>query len=313
MEKMLVVVFENEKKAFEGTRALANLDFEGSIAIHAQAVIQKNQDGTVSMKQAEDDFPVRTVGGTAIGSLIGLLGGPIGLGIGAAVGATTGMVADVYVAGVDEDFLADVAAKLTPGKVAVVADISEEWVTPLDTRMEALGGVVFRTVRQDFEAEQRAKEIAALNAEIAELKAEVSQAKAERKANIQAKIDDLNRKLQAKLDQAKQRSEQLDKETDAKVKALQTKLKNAPHETKTAINDRISEIRNRYEQSVATLRSTTANKLRKAAAKLDKASQGFRLDFCSRLWASRVHGGSPRCIKFRPGRPALLAEVSLAR
>ncbi len=272
MEKMLVVVFENEKKAFEGTRALANLDFEGSIAIHAQAVIQKNQDGTVSMKQVEDEFPVRTLGGTAIGSLIGLLGGPIGLGIGAAVGATTGMVADVYVAGVDEDFLTDIAATLTPGKVAVVADINEEWVTPLDTRMEALGGIVFRTVRQDFEAEQRAKEIAALNAEIAELKAEAAQAKAERKAKIQAKIDDLNRKLQAKLDQAKQRSEQLDKETDAKVKALETKLKNAPHETKTAINNRIAEIRNRYEQSVATLRSTTAKQLRKAAAKLDKAS-----------------------------------------
>ena len=89
MEKMLVVVFENEKKAFEGTRALADLDLEGSIAVHAEAVIQKNQDGTVSMKQGEDDFPVRTVGGTAIGSLIGLLGGPVGFGIGAAIGATT--------------------------------------------------------------------------------------------------------------------------------------------------------------------------------------------------------------------------------
>ena len=67
MEKMLVVVFYNEKKAFEGTRALADLDFEGNIAVYAEAVIQKNQDGTVSMKHEEDDFPVRTVGGTAIG------------------------------------------------------------------------------------------------------------------------------------------------------------------------------------------------------------------------------------------------------
>jgi len=272
MEKMLVVVFENEKKAFEGTRALADLDLEGSIAVHAEAVIQKNQDGTVSMKQAEDDFPVRTVGGTAIGSLIGLLGGPVGFGIGAAIGATTGMVADVYVAGVDDDFLANVAAKLTPGKVAVVADVSEEWVTPVDARMEAIGGVVFRTARQDYEAEQRAKEIAALNAEIAELEAEAAQAKAERKAKIQAKIDDLNRKLQAKRDQAKQRSEQIENETNAKVKALQQKLANAQYETKAAINNRIAEIRNRYEQALTTLRTTTATQLRKAAAKLDKAS-----------------------------------------
>jgi uncharacterized membrane protein len=272
MEKMLVVVFENEKNAFEGTRALADLDFEGSIAVHAEAVIQKNQDGTVSMKRTEDNFPVRTVSGTAIGSLIGLLGGPVGFGIGAAVGATTGLIADVYGAGVDADFLADVAAALTAGKVAVVADVSEEWVTPVDARMEAIGGVVFRTARQDFEAEQRAKEIAALNVEIAELKAELAHAQAERKTKIQAKIDDLNRKLQGKLDQAKQRSEQLENETNAKVKALQKKLADARQQTKTAINNRIAEIRNRYDQAAATLRSATAKQLRKAAAKLDKAS-----------------------------------------
>jgi uncharacterized membrane protein len=272
MEKMLVVVFENETKAFEGTRTLAALDFEGSIAVHAEAVIQKNQDGTVSIKQAEDEFPVRTVSGTAIGSLIGLLGGPVGLGIGAAIGATTGVIADVYTAGVDDDFLADVAATLTPGKIAVVADVSEEWVTPVDTRMEAIGGVVFRTARQDFEAEQRAKEIAVLNAEIAELKAEAAHAQAERKAKIQAKIDELNRKLQDKLDRAKQRSEQIENETDAKVKALQKKLTDARHETKTAINNRITEIRKQYEHATATLRSATAEQMRKAAAKLDKAS-----------------------------------------
>jgi len=181
-------------------------------------------------------------------------------------------VADVCVAGVDEDFLADVAATLTPGKVAVVADISEEWVTPVDARMEAIGGVVLRKVRQDYEAEQRAKEIAALNAEIAELQAEAAQAKAERKAKIQAKIDELNRKLQGKVDQAKQRSEQIENETSAKVKGLQKKLAGARQQANTAINNRIAEIRNRYEQTAATLRSTTAKQLRKAAAKLDKAS-----------------------------------------
>ena len=48
-------------------------------------------------------------------------------------------------AGVNAEFLDDVSAKLTPGKWAVVSEISEEWVTPVDTRMEALGGIVFRT------------------------------------------------------------------------------------------------------------------------------------------------------------------------
>ena len=35
MDKMLVAVFENESKAYEGSRILKQLDAEGSIAIYA--------------------------------------------------------------------------------------------------------------------------------------------------------------------------------------------------------------------------------------------------------------------------------------
>lgn len=98
---------------------------------------------------------------------------------------------------------------LIRGTHAVVADISEEWVTPIDTRMEALNGVVFRTTRRAFEQDQRTKDEAILRAEIGQMKAEYTRAKAEHKAKIQSKIDQLNAKLQKKLDQAKQRSEQI--------------------------------------------------------------------------------------------------------
>ena len=73
MEKMLVVVFDNETKAYEGLRALNQIDSEGNITIHAEAVVGKNNDGALTVKQGDGDFPVRTVSGTAIGSLIGLL------------------------------------------------------------------------------------------------------------------------------------------------------------------------------------------------------------------------------------------------
>jgi uncharacterized membrane protein len=144
-------------------------------------VIHKNADGTVTVKQAEGDFPIRTLGGTAIGSLIGLLGGPVGLGIGATIGATAGLISDVDRAGVNADFLNEASAKLTPGKRAVVADVSEEWVTPVDSRMEALGGVVFRIAREHFEEERQATQAAALRAEIDQLEAEHAHAGAERK------------------------------------------------------------------------------------------------------------------------------------
>ena len=270
MEKMLVVVFDDESKAYEGSRALKQLDAEGTITIHAESVIKKNADGTIAVKQSEDDFPVRTVGGTAIGSLLGLLGGPIGVGVGAVTGLLAGSIGDLHVAGVDAEFIDDVSATLTPGKCAVIADISEEWVTPVDTRMEPLGGATLRTARKVVEDNQRARDLAMLRAEIDQLKAEHARARADHKAKLQAKIDKLNAKLQAKLDQAKQRSEQIKSETEAKVQALQKKVAKAQGDVKATLDARAKRIREEYEESEAKLKHSLAGQLKKAAAKLEK-------------------------------------------
>jgi uncharacterized membrane protein len=270
MEKMLVVVFDDEPKAYEGSHALKQLDAEGSITIYAESVIKKNADGTVTVKQVDDGFPLRTLAGTAIGSLLGLLGGPVGLGVGAAAGALAGSIGDLHVAGVDAEFLNDVAATLTPGKCGVIADVSEEWVTPADTRMEALGGTVFRAAIKSVEDEQRARDVAALRAEVDQLKAEHARAHADRKAKLQAKIDEFNAKLQAKLDQAKQRSEQIKSETEAKVQALQKKAEKAHGDIKATLDARVKQIRGEYEESQAKLKNLLAGHLKAAAAELEK-------------------------------------------
>ena len=258
MERMIVVVFKNEAKTYEASRALRQLDAEGSIAIHAESVISKQENGTVTVKEADGDFPIRTITGTAIGSLIGLLGGPVGLALGAGGGAVAGSFADLYVAGVDDDFLSEVSDMLTPGTHAVVADISEEWVTPVDTRMEALNGVVFRTTRSAFEEQQQARDEAVLRAEIGQMKAEYARARTDQKAKLQAKIDQLNGKLQKKLDQARQRSEQIKRESEAKIEALQQKAAKSQGEIKAAMEARVQEIRDQYNQAVAQMKSTAA-------------------------------------------------------
>jgi len=242
MERMVVVVFDNELKAYDGSRVLKELDAENSISIHAKAVIMKNADGKVEIKDEGDEFPIRTVSGTAIGALVGLLGGPIGLGIGAVAGTFTGLILDMNRAGINAEFLDDVSNKLTPGKWAVIADISEDWETPLDTRMAALGGNVFRTTRQKVVTEQDAKDVAAMKADIAHLKAEQAKSKADQKVKIQAKIDKLNTKVHTKLEQAKQRSERRQAEVKAKIGALEKKASKAKGEPKAKIEARISEL-----------------------------------------------------------------------
>jgi uncharacterized membrane protein len=270
MKRMLVVVFNDEAKAYEGSHILNQLDAEGSIAIHAEALIKKNSDGTVTIKQSEDQFPIRTVGGTAIGSLIGLLEGPIGVGVGAVAGWLAGSIGDLNVAGVDAEFVDDVAATLTSGKCAVIADVSEEWVTPVDTQMDALGGKVFRKARKNVADDQRTRDVAALRAEIDQLKAEHARARDERKAKLQAEIDALNAKLQAKLEEAKRQSEQVKIETEAKVQALEKKAAKAQGDIKATFDARVKGIREEYQRSEAKLKHLLAGQLKEAAARLEK-------------------------------------------
>jgi uncharacterized membrane protein len=249
MERMLVVVFDNELKAYDGSKAFRTLDSEGSISIHSEAVIKKNDDGTITVKQEGDDFPIRTIGGTAVGSLIGLLGGPIGVVVGAVGGTLAGGAWDVNRAGVDADFLNEVSAKLTPGKWAVVAEVSEEWVTPVDSSMAALGGTVFRVARSNVVHERHAKDVAATKAEIAKLKTKQAKSRADQKAKLQAKIDDLNKELNAKLERAKQRSEREAKEAKAKVDALEKKAAKAKGDAKAKIEQRIADIKESSKQT----------------------------------------------------------------
>jgi hypothetical protein len=82
--------------------------------------------------------------------------------------------------------------------------------------------------------------------------------KAEHKAKLQAKIDQLNTRLQVKLQQARQRSEQIKNETEAKVQGLQKKAAKAQGDARAAIDARVTEIKKQYEQWVERAKSMVA-------------------------------------------------------
>ena len=223
MDRMLVVVFDNETKAYEGKKALLQLDGEGSISVYAYAVIAKHADGTASIKQGDDSGPLGTLVGTSLGSLIGLLGGPVGLAVGATAGLAAGGAADVYNAQVGEDFIDDVTKTLVPNKVAVVAEIEEDWTTPVDTRMEAIGGVVFRRALSEVQQTVHEENVAAMKADLAQMKAEQAKAQADRKAKLHEKINQLDSKFQGQLQKAKDRRGAAERKAQAKAQLLKQK------------------------------------------------------------------------------------------
>jgi uncharacterized membrane protein len=243
IDMMLVVVFDSEIKAYEGSRALQELQNEGSINLYAKAVIARDAGGKVEVKQAGDMGPVGTAVGLLTGSLLGLIGGPVGVAIGASVGMSGGVLYDLAHLGVGEDFLNEVGQSLQPGKSAVVAEVWEEWTMPVDNRMEALGGVVFRRTSMEVVDEQIEQDVAALNAELAELKAERERATGETRAKLQAKVDAAKGRLQATQDTIQARIEASQKETEAKIKSLQEQAAKESGERKAKREARIAELK----------------------------------------------------------------------
>jgi len=223
MDRMLVVVFDTEPKAYEGKKALNQLEDEGSIVVYAYAVVGRNADGTTTVKQSDDPGPLGTLVGTSVGALIGLLGEPAGLAIGAAVGLVTGGTVDLNNARIGEDFIDDVRQELRPNRFAVVAEIQEDWTTPVDSRMEAIGGTVYRRALSEAKQTVDDEDIAAMKADLAQMKAEHAKAHADRKAKLQEKINQFGSKIQARLEKAKERRQAAERQAKAKVEVLKAK------------------------------------------------------------------------------------------
>src|SRR5260370_23916113 len=104
MDRMLVVVFDNETKAYEGKKALLALDAEGSVGVYAYAVISKQGDGKGTVKKEDDPGPVGTLLGGSVAPLLGLLGGPVESGGAGSAGGDAGCGCDAVSAPVARAF-----------------------------------------------------------------------------------------------------------------------------------------------------------------------------------------------------------------
>ena len=253
MNKVVVVVFGDEKQAYEGSRALRGLDNEASITLYADAVIAKDASGKVAVRRAPDDAPVGTFSGMVIGSLIGLLGGPVGFAVGVGSGSLLGAAFDLARVGIGYDFISEVEDYLAPGKAAVIAEIDEEWQTPLDTRMQSLGGTTFRRNRVEVEDAFFEKQISAYEAELDALDAELTRASAEHKAKVEKHIQETRRKLDTQRDALKQRIETVKREGDAKIESLKQQIATASDEQKKRLEEKLAKVRADYQARTAKL------------------------------------------------------------
>lgn len=253
MNKMLVAIFNNETAADAGLQALRRLHAAGDITLYASGVIAKDNQGEVSVSKPMDPRPMGAVTGLAVGSLIGLLGGPLGLAVGGATGTVVGAVRDFWVAGVGLDFIDEANKHLQPGKVALVAEIEEEWVIPVDSALEDAGGHVFRRIRDEVAEAQFDHDIAAFKAEIKALESEAAQADGAAKTRLQAKLAGAKIGLDRAVQRARQQVDAIRQEADIKAQALKDQLAQTKGEVKAKLEDRMKRMNNAYHARSAKL------------------------------------------------------------
>lgn len=157
MRNYVAVVFDDTGKAYQGLHALWQLDSAAEITVHGTAVVHRNEWGQFHVDTKETRPALATAVGVGVGALLGALAGPAGAAVGAAGGAAigaaaggmVGIVADAGRADTREKAAAETRFVVGPGQSAVIADVSEDWTSPIDTRMRELGGTVHRRAKSD--------------------------------------------------------------------------------------------------------------------------------------------------------------------
>ena len=251
---MLIAVFDTETKAYEGLSALKGLHENGDITLYATAVINKDLNGEVHVKESADQGPIGTGVGLITGSLLGLLGGPVGLAIGAFTGSMAGLIYDVDADDINSTFVDDVSAALSKGKTAIVCEIDETWTVPVDTKMQALDGLVFRRLRYEVEDEQLNREAESISNEYKQLKEEFKEATQADKAKINASIEKLQNKAKAVSDRLKKKMDDSKSQFDAKVNAIKNQSKNAGDRRKAKLQKRMDALTEEYNARTAKLK-----------------------------------------------------------
>jgi uncharacterized membrane protein len=153
MSDLFAIAYDDEFKAEEVRLTLAKLQKEHLIELEDAAVVVKNKDGKIKLKQAVN----LTATGAASGSFWGLLIGTlffaplVGAAVGAATGAIGGALSDI---GVDDDFMRDLGENLQPNTSALFILVHKVTPDKVLDEVSKYGGKILRTsLSKDDEAQ----------------------------------------------------------------------------------------------------------------------------------------------------------------
>lgn len=147
--QIIVAAFNTPDGASKAMTDLKEGKKDGLIGIIDAAVVVKNADGKLKIKDAKHRSTKGLITGGLIGGVLGVLAGPVGLLAlgGGAIGVLAGKIKGSDL----KTEMKDIGSALTPNSSAIVATIEHKWVEQMEAQLAAEGAQVVRdSIKQDI-------------------------------------------------------------------------------------------------------------------------------------------------------------------
>lgn len=153
MSDLIAIAYDDEFKAEEVRLTLIKLQKEYLLELEDAAVVVKNKEGKIQLKQAVNLTAAGAASGSFWGMLIGVLflNPLLGAAVGAASGAIGGALTDI---GVDDKFMKELGETLTPGTSALFVLVKKVTPDKVLAEVAPYGGKVLRTSLSQSEENQ---------------------------------------------------------------------------------------------------------------------------------------------------------------
>jgi uncharacterized membrane protein len=154
--ELIARVFDTPDGASSSLEFVQELHRFKRIKVRSAAVVIKDADGEVSIKETADlDARGGRLVGAITGGLVGLLGGPVGMVVGALAGLGVGGAAAKRIdVGLPDKFLEEVQEHLQPNSSALIMLVQAHWARTVGEELSGLSGVVLQQTISDAVVER---------------------------------------------------------------------------------------------------------------------------------------------------------------
>ncbi len=156
---LIAIKFDEPLYAQEMLLAFARLVKRDSVGMEDAAIVTKDEDGKIRLRQTRDVMPGQgAASGGWVGALVGIIGGPVGMIAGGALGAAAGgLFAKLRDVGIDDDQMREMGEQLGKGEAALFVLMDSYDVTAVVLELRRFPGVLFHS-NADEAIEQRFRE-----------------------------------------------------------------------------------------------------------------------------------------------------------